>query len=124
MDRKRFWKIVCFNALIIGFLVLVYGALNYFTGEGCPVYLLTGVPCPMCGMTRAHLAALRLDFKTAFDFHPLFPVGVPYILLLINGDSFTGKLKRISEIAIIAITVLLLVRYAFVLLGYFGITLF
>ena len=41
---------------------------------GCPFYRLTGIPCPGCGMTRAFLAAARLDFGAAFAYHPLFPI--------------------------------------------------
>lgn len=39
-----------------------------------------GVSCPGCGMTRAWLYALRLDFKQAFYYHPLF-FCVPLVLL-------------------------------------------
>lgn len=38
----------------------------------CPVRLIFGIECPSCGMTRAFLSALRLDFKAAFSYHPLF----------------------------------------------------
>ncbi len=38
----------------------------------CPIKWLTGVSCPGCGMTRALLAALRLDFASAVHYHPLF----------------------------------------------------
>ena len=35
------------------------------------------IPCPGCGMTRAHLAALRLDFPSAFFYHPLWFLPIP-----------------------------------------------
>lgn len=38
----------------------------------CLVRNITGFPCPGCGMTRAHISALQLDFKKAFYYHPLF----------------------------------------------------
>ncbi len=38
----------------------------------CLIRSLTGVPCPSCGMSRAWLAAFRLDFAQAFRMHPLF----------------------------------------------------
>lgn len=41
---------------------------------GCPFYRLSGTPCPGCGMTRAFLFALQLNFKSAFCMHPLFGV--------------------------------------------------
>lgn len=37
----------------------------------CPVAGTFGIPCPGCGLTRATLALLRGDVRTAFQFHPL-----------------------------------------------------
>ena len=51
------------------------GALTLLAG--CPVRRLFGVSCPLCGMGRACLCALRLDFGAAFRFHPLWPLTVP-----------------------------------------------
>lgn len=47
-------------------------AVLWLLGGTCPIRWLTGVSCPGCGMTRATLAALRLDFQAAFHYHPLF----------------------------------------------------
>ena len=40
----------------------------------CPIYALTRIPCPGCGMTRACKAALTMDFKAAIEYHCLFPI--------------------------------------------------
>jgi Protein of unknown function (DUF2752) len=37
----------------------------------CIVRLTVGQPCPACGLTRAGLSLLRLDFAAATHFHPL-----------------------------------------------------
>lgn len=37
----------------------------------CPVRLLTGVPCPGCGMTRAVASCVLGDWMGAFHHHPL-----------------------------------------------------
>ena len=34
----------------------------------CPFKLLTGVPCPGCGMTRAYLHLLKVTYKALFIF--------------------------------------------------------
>ena len=44
----------------------------HLVGIGCPIKFVSGISCPGCGMTRAWLWALALDFETAFYFHPLF----------------------------------------------------
>ncbi|MDO4337664.1 MAG: DUF2752 domain-containing protein [Eubacteriales bacterium] len=52
-------------------LLLLCGACVFYK---CPVRLLFHIDCPGCGMTRAVLSALRLDFNAAFRYHSLFPV--------------------------------------------------
>ncbi len=51
-------------------VILSYHLLTWFTG--CPFRFFSASPAPGCGMTRALLAALRLDFAAAFSYHPLF----------------------------------------------------
>ena len=36
----------------------------------CPAVIITGFPCPGCGMTRAVFAILRGDFSAAWALHP------------------------------------------------------
>ncbi|MGI6070338.1 MAG: DUF2752 domain-containing protein [Blautia sp.] len=38
----------------------------------CPVALLTGFPCPACGITRAAVLFLKGEFVQAFWMHPFF----------------------------------------------------
>jgi Protein of unknown function (DUF2752) len=40
----------------------------------CPFRLVTGLPCPFCGMTRSLLALGRGDLSASVGFHPLGPV--------------------------------------------------
>lgn len=55
----------------------------------CIYQYLFSIPCPGCGMTRAMLAALRLDFPSAFRYHPMFwSIPVLYLYLLLDGGLF------------------------------------
>jgi len=36
----------------------------------CPLRLVTGVPCPFCGMTRSVVAAVHGDFVSSLVFNP------------------------------------------------------
>ncbi len=48
-------------------------------GIGCPIKYVTGISCAGCGMTRAWLAMLQLQWGEAFYYHPLFwtpPIGL------------------------------------------------
>ncbi len=40
----------------------------------CPLDLLFGIPCPLCGATRAVLSAITGRFADAFYYHPLWPL--------------------------------------------------
>lgn len=52
-------------------------------GIGCPIRFATGISCPGCGMTRAWIALLRLDFSAAFHDHPL--VLLPAVWCILYG---------------------------------------
>ena len=56
---------------IVGVMALIF-VVGYFIG--CPIRVITGIPCPGCGMTRAFASLLHLDFARAFHYHPLFPL--------------------------------------------------
>lgn len=78
----------------IGALFVVWLAL-YLLDIGCVFRLLTGIPCPGCGMTRAWLAALRLDFAAAFAYHPLFwAVPIAFVLAFVCDEAASPKARR------------------------------
>ena len=64
----------------------------------CIYRFLFGVPCPGCGMTRAVMAALRLDFSAAFHHHWMFwSVPVGYLYFLFDGRLLGVKwLDRVT----------------------------
>jgi hypothetical protein len=43
----------------------------------CPFRLVTGRPCPACGLTRSWSAATRLDVRESAAWHPL---GIPMLV--------------------------------------------
>lgn len=66
--------------------------LMYVTGFGCVFKRLTGIPCHGCGMTRAVLAALRLDFRAAFEYHAMFwSLPLMYLTFLFDLKPFRWK---------------------------------
>lgn len=48
----------------------------------CPFALVTGLPCPGCGITRACLALVAGDLPRALALHPLSPVVLPTVSVL------------------------------------------
>lgn len=94
----------CIGVLFIAWLAL------YLLDIGCVFRLMTGIPCPGCGMTRAWLAALRLDFAAAIAYHPLFwVVPLAFVLAFVRDEATSGKAKHGIDIAIAVLCVLVVV---------------
>ena len=56
-------------------------------GMPCPLYELTRLQCGGCGLTRAAVSLLRLDFVAAFSYHALWPVFAAYFLWVGLSDA-------------------------------------
>lgn len=117
MDRqsKRIWLRL---ALLAGMAALVLAAV--WLKMPCLLRMITGIPCPSCGMTRAWLACFRLELGAAFTYHPMF-WGIPVLALafLLDGFAFPGK----KATSVIYLTTLLgfaltwLIRIIYLLCG-------
>ncbi len=80
-------------------IIIAYFALGrYFLHSLCPMVMVTGLPCPGCGLTRAGFALLRLDLAGAYRIHPfIYPIA-GYIAVFgwnryIMGRRMGKKLK-------------------------------
>lgn len=98
----------------IPFLIMVlYFVLSFFlTDSPCLFRLVTGLPCPACGLTRATFALFRLDFHAAFLYHPMVFLVLPIIVFVLIQDVVRKKpLKRYMPF-FLAVGVCLYVVYA------------
>lgn len=81
-------KKLILTAAYLGLLTVLY-----FLGAQCIFLSVLGIPCPGCGMSRAMLAALRLDFAAAFQYHLMFwSMPLLYLYFLFDGHLFPGRL--------------------------------
>ncbi|NBJ93625.1 DUF2752 domain-containing protein [Parablautia muri] len=87
-------------------VIIVY-ALFTVLGIGCPVKFVTGISCMGCGMTRAWLAVLRLDFKSAFYYHPAFWLPPFVIIFLFLKNKINIKNYKIFMFTAAAIFVII-----------------
>ena len=97
---KRYTHLPLKLAAIAAAAVLIAAADRL--GYVCPFRVLTRLPCPGCGMTRAWLSLLHGDLSAAFRFHPFFwAVPVLLVFLLTDGRP-TGrpKIDRAVPIAV------------------------
>jgi len=63
------FALVCIGLvyLIFSYIVIKHG-LTYI--PICPFYLITGIHCPFCGMTRSLGELLHGDVDSALSYHP------------------------------------------------------
>lgn len=97
-----------FKKYFILLILLLYIVLAYaFNFVSCPIKLITGFPCPGCGITRACMALFKLDFIGAFNYYPcIYILPLLFIIILFKKRPFfefiyNSKLFWISLILII-----------------------
>ena len=72
-------------------IALSYFILMQFTYSTCPLLMLTGLPCPFCGMTRAGFSLLHGNFALAFKVQPMIYGAVLLAAAFIVVRYFTDK---------------------------------
>lgn len=91
-------------------LALYYLLMEIVFSAFCPLVIVTGLPCPGCGITRAFLCVLTGQFVRAWDINPLIYgviltalyAGIQRYLL---GQKVKGLRKILCVLAILMIGV-------------------
>lgn len=105
------WKLPLF--LFCGAVLALWVGLKL----PCPIRCLTGVICPSCGMSRAWVAALRLDLGGAFRYHPMF-WSVPLFGLLVLYDCRLFRHRALNNGLLAALLLAFLLCYCFRLIAF------
>lgn len=115
-SKKRLYKLLarCTIVLLAG---LLYYLIISITGKGIPClyYMTTGFYCPGCGVTRMMKALLRLDFASAFHYHPVLFCSILPLGICFGAQAFryvkTGntRLSRWQNAIICVVIVALIV---------------
>ena len=104
-SEKSSWK------MLILLLIPAYAAVMYLLGLKCPVKTAFGYECPGCGMTRAVIYALQLDFRGAFEHHSMF-WSVPLLFILIIRDGKVAGNRGINRLLSLLIVTGFLLNWA------------
>ena len=78
MERLKL-RVALLGLLWFAYFAYAFGLGTYapaLADYHCPFKLLTGLPCPLCGLTRACFALLHGDWVSALRLNPLAPVAV------------------------------------------------
>ncbi len=95
--------------LMLILLVGITVSLNTVLKVGCLLKAIFHVPCPVCGMTRAYLSLLRLDFKAAVNYNPavfVFPI-ICLFGILAAADKKREKIWLIAFLSAIAVLIII-----------------
>lgn len=106
------WAMVIIIAYFVVFKRVFYSM--------CPLVVLTGFPCPGCGLTRAGFAVLSLDFADAWRIHPFIYAFIVFIILFCINRYFFGKQKMpFLRRCMIVTLIVMLVFYGWRMYRYF-----
>ncbi|MBR4061700.1 MAG: DUF2752 domain-containing protein [Clostridia bacterium] len=97
-SKKEFLIIMAKHVGVGGAALVMFYIFSKLFGSICPTYRFLGICCPFCGMTRAHLAALKLDFSQALYYNPVFFLGVPCIFFMVHEKLFAPKYDKMRKI--------------------------
>ncbi len=102
-------------------LIIAYFAVgkNYLYSL-CPMVVVTGLPCPGCGLTRAGILLLRGDFAGAFRLHPFIYLIAGYAGVF-GWNRYVRKRRmgRGLKVLLSLILVLMMLFYVWRMIRYF-----
>jgi hypothetical protein len=92
------WFLVWLAVTLIGLFLLRpdpsgHGTHTQLGLPPCPSMLVTGKPCPGCGLTTSFTASLHGNFDRAFAAHPFGPF-LYLVLTAIGIGAFVGWVRR------------------------------
>lgn len=104
-----------YKTYVIVFFIALFILLLFLTNiYVCPFVYITGIPCPMCGMTRAFISLFHLNLKDAFYYHALWPVVLIVLPTYLVLKAKKIKIdKRLENTISIIIALLFLVYYIY-----------
>ena len=109
-------KIFLLGSLLCAFYLF---ATDRIFGSVCWLRIVVGIPCPLCGMTRATGLFLQGDFSGAWQMHALFYLVLLFVPVYIFCKYFLENGSRIIKIYVIIFSVIAIGYYVYRMLYLF-----
>lgn len=111
---ERFLKDGKIYGLLLALLLAYYFMVRIRFHAFCPMVIVTGIPCPGCGMTRAVLLLLLGEFRRSWNLNPMAAVWIAIALWFGFRRYWCGKkvtgLKYMIGMTLIAMLLVYLYR--------------
>ncbi|WP_026651616.1 DUF2752 domain-containing protein [Butyrivibrio proteoclasticus] len=104
---KRIYNDIYANRIPIMALSVIILSLHLIFHHVCPVVLLTGFPCPACGLTRAFLACFSMHPVAALSYNPAYPLWLAAIFVFIVKRYFLNQ-KHTKSFRYLFLTVIIM----------------
>lgn len=110
-DLRKNWQ---FIVIVLGWWIV----MNLVFHHTCPVVLVSGYPCPGCGITRAFFSFFTFHPIRAFQYNPTYPLWLLVILAALWLRYIKGQnLKKLySPLLFTAVVTLVVYVYRIVFL--------
>lgn len=115
---KKTWcrlkqDILEYRYAVLGLLIYYIVVRMVFHGF-CPMVILTGLPCPGCGLTRAVWFLLSGQFVRSFTLHPLGAFWLAAVLwFAVDRYCLGKKITRNLAVAVICICIATVCLYVY-----------
>ncbi len=102
-NNSLFQKKLIKKHLLVALGLLLYIAILQVSGIYSPLWFMSGIQMPTTGMSRAWIQAVQGNFKAAFAYHLLFPLGPVLAIVIYRYYLFLEKkdLNRAIMISVI-----------------------
>lgn len=86
-DLKKFFPLV----VLIGVYIII---MNLVAGKVCPMRMVSGFPCPGCGITRSLWLLCQGDIAGSIRIHPMGILIIPGMILGCYERYGSGSVKK------------------------------
>ncbi len=98
---------------VIADLIIYWAVSSICFGEFCPMKILTGIPCPGCGMTRAVILMLTGHFTESLEMHPMALLWILLGLYFFICRYLLGRKPKGAAVTAIVLCILMIPLYIY-----------
>lgn len=109
--KKRIMKDLKQYGIGILAVVLLYFGAHALFNAFCPSVIISGFPCPGCGMTRAVLYLFRGQFRKSWNLNPAAVFWVIWVFLFAYERYIKGRRSRALSWAACGIVLFMVAAY-------------